>query len=213
MAVGVASLGLIVLCALAAAEALTERLTDGQTARKVVKRESIPYRTVTRVGADLRAGTSQTLRPGTTGQRELVFRVVSQDGQEISRKLVSSRVVRKSVTEIVSIGRRGRLASRGYFSGRKTLTMIATGYDPSPASNGGNRSGRGATGLKVGHGVVAVDPRYIPLGTRLYIEGYGHAVAGDTGSAIKGNRIDLGQDTRYSAEKVGRRSVVVHILN
>ena len=58
-----------------------------------------------------------------------------------------------------------------------------------------------------------MDPRYIPLGTRLYIEGYGHAVAGDTGSAIKGNRIDLGQDTRYSAEKVGRRSVVVHILN
>lgn len=201
------------LGAWAAAEALTDRPIDGQSVKKVVKREPIPYRTVTRVGAELRAGTSQVMRPGEPGQRELVYRVVSQSNREISSNLISSRVVRKPVTEIVDIGRRGQLASRGYFSGRKTLSMIATGYDPSPASNGGNRSGRGSTGLKVGHGVVAVDPKYIPLGTRLYIEGYGYAVAGDTGSAIRGNRIDLGQDTRYSAEKVGRRTVTVHILN
>lgn len=108
---------------------------------------------------------------------------------------------------------RGALASRGYFSGRRTLTMRATAYDPSPMSNGGSRSGRGSTGLRIGYGLAAVDPSYIPLGTRLYIEGYGHAVAGDTGGSIRGNRIDLGFDSKSEADRFGTRTVVVHILD
>ncbi len=108
---------------------------------------------------------------------------------------------------------RGGLASRGYFSGRKTLSMKATAYDPSPASNGGSRSGRGSTGLRIGHGLAAVDPNYIPLGTRLYIEGYGYAVAGDTGGSVRGARIDLGFDSRAEVNRFGRRTVTVHILD
>jgi 3D (Asp-Asp-Asp) domain-containing protein len=59
---------------------------------------------------------------------------------------------------------------------------------------------------------VAVDPRVIPLRSRLYVEGYGLAIAGDTGRAIKGNRIDLGFNTYREAMRFGRRSVIVHIL-
>jgi 3D (Asp-Asp-Asp) domain-containing protein len=62
------------------------------------------------------------------------------------------------------------------------------------------------------YGVVAVDPRVIPLGTRLFVEGYGSAIAGDTGGAIKGNRIDLCFNSDDEAEKVGRRTVRVLIL-
>lgn len=202
---------------LAAAPVVAVPLADAGgatlTTKVVEQRERIPYTTSTKVGASLREGTSMTIRRGTNGERLVRFEVTMQGSREVSRKLLSSRVVRKPVTEIVSEGRRGRLASRGYFSGRNVIDMIATGYDPSPASNGGNRSGRGSTGLKVGHGLVAVDPKFIPLGTRLYIEGYGYAVAGDTGSAIKGNRIDLGHDTRQGANRFGRRTVRVHILN
>jgi len=52
--------------------------------------------------------------------------------------------------------------------------------------------GRTASGVAVKRGIVAVDPKVIPLGTRIYIPGYGFAIAGDTGGGIKGNMIDLG---------------------
>jgi uncharacterized protein YabE (DUF348 family)/3D (Asp-Asp-Asp) domain-containing protein len=79
-------------------------------------------------------------------------------------------------------------------TGARTLRVYATWY--SPASSGRSRSdpayGRTATGRIVTYGIVAVDPAVIPLGTRLYIPGYGNAVAADTGGAVSGYVIDLG---------------------
>ena len=70
-----------------------------------------------------------------------------------------------------------------------------------------------ANGMHAGYGVVAVDPHLIRLGSKLYIEGYGYAVAGDTGGAIKGHRIDLGHTTYSEASSVGRRHVTVWLLS
>ena len=95
----------------------------------------------------------------------------------------------------------------------KKLTMEATAYEPGPHSNGPYASGYTACGYKAGYGVVAVDPDVIPLNTRLYIEGYGYAIAGDTGGAIKGNIIDLGFETVEECYEFGRRDVVVYILD
>lgn len=61
--------------------------------------------------------------------------------------------------------------------------------------------------------VIAVDPSVIPLGTKVWVEGYGHAVAGDTGGAIKGNKIDLHFPTTAAAVAWGRRTVQIRILN
>ena len=101
------------------------------------------------------------------------------------------------------------LASRGSLAGARVMTMRATGYGPGDNGGWGNTT---ATGMRPGFGIVAVDPRFIRLGTRLYIEHYGYAIAGDTGGAIKGNRIDLGYNTHYEAQAVGRRNVRVLIL-
>ena len=195
------------------ADSNSSRLEAREAVKKIEQREPIPYPTLRKSSSELRSGTSKTFRAGINGEKKVTYQVFLKDEMEVRREPVSSKVVKKPVPEIIAIGRRGSLPSRGYFSGRKVITMIATGYDPSPASNGGNTSGRSAIGLKVGHGVVAVDPKFIPLGTRLYIEGYGYAVAADTGGAIKGNRIDLGHDTASAARKVGRRMVIVHILD
>jgi 3D (Asp-Asp-Asp) domain-containing protein len=181
--------------------------------KTVVQREPIPYPTLRRSSSELRSGTSKTVRAGINGEKQATYRVTLQEQKEIKRELVSAKVLKKPVPEILAIGRRGHLASRGYFSGRRILTMQATAYTADPAENGGNRSGRTAIGLKIGHGVAAVDPRYIPLGTRLFIEGYGYAVAADTGSAIKGHKIDLGCDSKSESRRIGRRKVIVHILN
>jgi 3D (Asp-Asp-Asp) domain-containing protein len=157
------------------------------------------------------------VRPGADGLRKVVYEVVLDGDREVTRTAVSSIVTKEPSPEVIYVGTsasatgRGRYGARGYFAGRRVVTMVATGYDPSPASNGGTT--RTSTGIKVGHGLVAVDPRFIPMGTKLFIEGYGHAVAADVGGAIKGNRIDLGHDTARGARNVGRRTVRVHILN
>jgi len=78
----------------------------------------------------------------------------------------------------------------GYLSFSKKINMFSTSYDKNcPGCNNTT-----ASGLPTGYGVVAVDPKVIPLGTRLYIPGYGVATAGDTGGNIKGHKIDLGFD-------------------
>lgn len=61
--------------------------------------------------------------------------------------------------------------------------------------------------------VIAVDPRIIPLGTRVWVEGYGEAIAGDTGGAIKGNKIDVFIPTHESAMAWGVKTVKIRILN
>lgn len=83
----------------------------------------------------------------------------------------------------------------------KIVTFEATAYTWT-----GNRT---ATGTWPEEGIVAVDPEVIPLGTQLYVEGYGPAVAADTGGDIKGNRIDLYMSTDAECWEFGRREVRV----
>ena len=95
---------------------------------------------------------------------------------------------------------------------RKVLNMTATAYGPGPLDNGkwNDRTYMGGTVQK---GVAAVDPSLIPMGTKLWIEGYGAATAVDQGSAIKGNRIDLAFNNRQDALDYGIQYVIVYVLN
>ena len=86
---------------------------------------------------------------------------------------------------------------------RKVLYMESTAYSSDPRDSLG-----GGTVM-----AVAVDPNVIPLGTRLYVEGYGEAIASDTGGAIKGNIIDVHFSTYEQCIQWGRRTVKVTILN
>jgi len=179
----------------------------------ITQSEPIPYPTLRKATTQLRSGTSRTIQNGVNGQRQTVYRVYYQtDGVELRREVVTTKVIKHSIPEIVEEGRQDALPSRGYFSGRRVITMSATVYDPYHC--GGSGSGRTAAGLQGGYGVVAVDPKFVPLGTRLYIEGYGYAVAADTGGAIKGNRIDLGIDSRHDATAIkNMKAVRVHVLD
>ena len=88
------------------------------------------------------------------------------------------------------------------------MTMEATAYLPSD----GGGYGITATGIPATYGVAAVDPAIIPLGSRLYIPGYGEAIAADTGGAIYGYRIDLCMESYSECMNFGRRDVTVYVL-
>ena len=135
-----------------------------------------------------------------------------------NEKLVDGKVVpkeekkasEKTDTEKSSNDSSNDKSSDRSFDYSKVLVMNATSYTNDPSENGGYGTTRLGTPLR--YGVVAVDPKVIPLGTKLYIEGYGYAVAEDTGGAIKGNRIDLCFTSRAQADNFGRRNVKVYIL-
>jgi 3D (Asp-Asp-Asp) domain-containing protein len=109
------------------------------------------------------------------------------------------------------------LLSRGAngvpFRYSKLLVMTATAYSPEePALK--KWGGITYTGVKAKKGIVAVDPKVIPLGTKLYVEDYGYVLAADTGSAIKGNRIDLCYETLAEMNSYHHwRKVKVYILD
>lgn len=109
------------------------------------------------------------------------------------------------INQHVAQGSRGLAAPERY---KRVIAMHSTAY--SPASAGGNIT---YSGTRVRRGVVAVDPNVIPLGTRMYIDGYGYAIAEDIGGAIKGNTVDVAFLSLNECYQWGVRDVNVYILD
>ena len=186
--------------------------------------EDVPFATTERANTNLAYGQTQVVREGEKGRRKVEVKICYLDGEEVSREELSSETLTESVAKIVEKGTRtgslvwgggGTLASRGVeLRYSKMLECSATAYTAGEAGVGS----RTATGAAVRYGVVAVDPKVIPLGSRLYIEAsngawvYGTAVAADTGGAIKGNKIDLYFDTLSECSRFGRRTAMVYVL-
>ena len=125
------------------------------------------------------------------------------------RKIQAQKLAEKRKKEQEEKEKQAQSAPKNV-SGR-TITMRSTAYTSDPSENGGYSTT--AMGTAIRYGVAAVDPNVIPLGTRLYIEGYGYARAEDTGGAIKGNKIDLVFGSKSQSNNWGRRTVRVTILN
>ena len=125
------------------------------------------------------------------------------------RKIQAQKLAEKRKKEQEEKEKQAQAAPKNV-SGR-TITMRSTAYTSDPSENGGYSTT--AMGTAIRYGVAAVDPNVIPLGTRLYIEGYGYARAEDTGGAIKGNKIDLVFGSKSQSNNWGRRTVRVTILN
>ncbi len=194
--------------------------------KRIVKVETeIPYATRTVSDTSMSISDSKIITKGVNGIDCQTYEVILQNGVEISRELVSKERTREPVTEVKAVGAKGgKVTKKGDdFSYSKVITCNATAYDLSFQSCGKRPGDRGygitASGTYAKYGTVAVDPRVIPLGTRMYIESadgsfvYGYCVAEDTGGAIKGNKVDLFFNSYSECMQFGRRNVNVYILD
>jgi uncharacterized protein YabE (DUF348 family) len=168
--------------------------------RFLIEQEPIPFESVWRPDPDLEIDNRRLLQEGSPGVRERRIRVRYENGKEISRTLENEYVAVPPKTHIRGYGTKIVVRALDTPSGPveywRQIRMLATSY--SAATSGVSKSnphyGRTATGLKMRHGIVAVDPALIKLGSKVYVPGYGVGLAGDTGGAINGKRIDLGYD-------------------
>ncbi|MFD2444321.1 ubiquitin-like domain-containing protein [Bacillus sp. CGMCC 1.16607] len=183
-----------------------EKVTD-------VVEEPISYAVVTKKDAKLPKGKEKIVSNGQRGLVSKEFEVILKNGKVVSRILKSEKKVRDKKDKVVAVGTKvmAKQVSRGVESGLE-FYVNSTAY----TANCNGCSGHTATGINLHNNpnikVVAVDPRVIPLGTKLYVEGYGYAVAADTGSAVKGHKIDVFFSSVSEAYRWGRRTVKIKIL-
>ena len=213
-------------------------LTVSRTVRNVeTYTVPVPFETVYQDDPSLAAGTQKVITQGADGQNQCVASVLYDSGVEISRVVMSETVLQAPVNQVIAVGTAVEepvdeaptpiggpmpeigdgiitLASGEVLTYTGTMQVLATGY---------NKTNEGcddwtATGTLARVGAIAVDPRMIPYGTRMFIVSndgayvYGIATAEDCGGSIKGNRIDLYFDTNYECFQFGIRDCTVYIL-
>ncbi|WP_088188639.1 3D domain-containing protein [Desulfosporosinus sp. FKA] len=182
-----------------------EKVKVVRVAEKVeTEKSEIPYQMVTQPG-DYPVGLpDKVLSRGSNGIQEQTIRLTLEDGKEVDRQILEQRVVAAPINELVSRGAQTSVSRGGQtINFKKAYIMRATAY----CIPGGITK----TGAPVQWGVVAVDPRVIPLGSKVYVDGYGSGRALDTGGLIQGNRVDLYMDSQAAAMSWGVRYVLVYL--
>ncbi len=176
----------------------------------------VPPPVVQQKTKSLYKGQRKVVSPGTPGT-VAVERPVHIAADGLARALSSQRVplTPPKPTKILVGTTQPHYLMRGgvLYRYSRRLTLVATAYNASWEQNGPWGATARLNGVELTHGMVAVDPTVIPLGTRLYVEGYGPALAADTGSAIVGNRIDLFYNLdNQQTSAFGIQKVDVYIL-
>lgn len=175
--------------------------------KKVITiREEIPYVKEYKHENNILNGQKRIIKNGQTGILSKTYLVTYQDGIEQKKEFIKDEILQEPVAEIIALGTKQIVQRAGKnLDVKKTLTMKSTAY-----THTGNKT---ATGKWPQRGTIAVDPKVIPLGSKLYIDGYGFGVAQDIGSAIKGEHLDLFMDSEKEALKWGSKTVRVYVLN
>lgn len=193
--------------------------------KEVNEQVPIPYEVVTRENNHLDQGVEKVARQGEEGIEEKTYKVVLEDGKETSKELLQQKILSSPISKIIELGTLmvHKTARGDILRCEKVLDMRATSYTASFKDTGKHpdhpQFGITYTGVRAKKGIIAVDPKVIPLGTKVYVEvagntpDYGYAVAADTGGAIKGNLIDLYFDDQQTVDNWGVKKVKVYILD
>lgn len=188
--------------------------------KEVCEKESIPFSTSTKKTDSLNKGETKIETPGSNGEKEVTKRIKYIDGNPIQTDIISENILKNPTTEIKLVGTKVNNANFNISNGtindgngniysyKTVLSGVCTAYHERPGA-------RTSTGKIAKRGLVAVNPKQIPYGTKLFIPGYGVCVAEDTGGAMrKGHAmIDLYMDSEQECRNFGRRTKQIYILN
>jgi 3D (Asp-Asp-Asp) domain-containing protein len=174
--------------------------------------QKIPYAVEEEYVTTLAHREKKYTQKGKNGVRGIIMETTRYPNGKVVEKRIKKWVENEPVTQKVQIGSQYRM-QKATVDGKtiwywKTLTVTATSYD----KNCEGCNDTTATGAKLTKGIIAVDPKVIPLHTRMYVPGYGYGKAEDVGGAVKGNKIDLAyDDLRYG--DWSKRSVTIYIID
>ncbi len=206
--------------------ALSNRLTEESavTITRVEKvtdvvEEPISYEAIERKDPSLEKGKEKIITEGQEGIMSKTYELTKENGKTISKKLVSEKMVKEKVDQVVAVGTKEKKAavknvstSSSSSSSAEEYHVTATAY----TSGCNGCSGKTATGINLRANpnakVIAVDPSFIPLGTKVYVEGYGYATAADTGGAVSGKKIDVFVPSTADAYNWGVKTVKIKVF-
>lgn len=191
------------------------------TEKEITEEQKIAFSKEVKEMPEWERGIEKAIRSGSDGEKQTTIKITYEDGVEVKREVVGEKIIKPAINSLLAVGTLDwRTVSRGEtIQFKKMMVMKATSYTDDIACTG-KIGGNTATGVKPRRNsdgskwsTVAVDPKVIPLGTRLWIEGYGYAIAEDIGGAVKGNIIDLFfTNGTAEYERWSTRKVRVYIL-
>lgn len=198
-----------------------QKITITRVEKKLVEEpQLIPFNEVTRKDDSLAQGQKKVIQEGAEGKAVQQYEVVYENGTEVSKQLVDTKIIQAKKDRVVAIGTLTTVSRGGAtFIARKilnnvTLTAYSAGAEHTGKEPGHPQYAITASGKRAQEGrTIAVDPSVIPMGTWVYIEGIGYRRAEDKGSAVKGNKIDIYFEENRKALSFGkRRSKAVYVI-
>ena len=190
------------------------RVTVTRVTKSYQHREDVvACRVVRQEDMAMNLGQNVVVQEGENGLLRRLLLVTYEGDRVTETQELSRTMVLEPKDRVLRVGTAGSVVRDGQtMKFLKALPVRATAYEPGPISCGASATGYTCLGLRATRGIIAVDPRVIPFWTKVYVDGYGFAVAGDSGSAIKGDRIDVCFDTYEEAIHWGVKHVKIYIL-
>ncbi len=176
------------------------------TFKKVSKKVTVGYDVVYQEDPSMGIGQMELTQEGRDGRLKKTYRVKYIDGKEVSRKLINTKTLKKVKDKTYSYGTDISFGDAPPSYERKVSGVRAVSYyfDGNPS---------GAYGLPCTYGTVAVDPKVFPLGSLLYIEGYGYAIANDVGTGVNGKVVDVYMERYDQCLMWGAHYVNVYVVD
>lgn len=204
---------------------LDEKLNDGMeievinvTEEVIKESKSVPFEVNVVEDKDLLKGQTKVEEEGKAGENQLVYKITYHNGKQVEKIFVEEVVSEKPINKIVkkgtkveevkvasSRGESSRKISSNSNSKGKHMSVLATAYTGDSITS---------TGKRPKWGTIAVDPKVIPYGTKVYIPQFNKTfIAEDCGGAIKGNKIDIFMNDESSVYNWGRKTIDIYIVN